>query len=651
MLEASHIGKSRVHDGFLAARGLRRLDPRDAVIPDRESLTHLAVQFPGEHCTECAAPDCHDSCDLFERGCTGRCKRFVDGIVLQKSGIDLTPYCLEVLFKPWGQLFCIGNAWCVDRRRHRTLTRACALLGRIIMAVQAAFRWLPNHVQWRLTDRMRGAGNRIPRMLNARASRPGAMAADALLCVIGNPHAGDVSAEITLSGFENSQGGRSFRRTAILRHGWNVVSIPFADIREVIDPASLFRVCLVPLIEEPRLLQILCFGFAAWGVAAHSRTERAHPARPDHSRDPLRESAKKVKLAVFDLDNTLWDGIVIEDPEREYELKPGVVDALKELDRRGILLSVASKNNVADARPLLERLGIWDLFLHPQINWQPKSIGIMRIVHTLNVGMDSVAFVDDSEFERAEIRAALPDVRTFDAAELTGLPSQREFEVPVTAESGRRRQFYRDEQQRRSQLDGSGKDYDTFLRSCGMKLRLEGLEDDNRERVYELVQRTNQLNFSGNHYAREDLDRLLADGNVMPVVMRCEDRFGDYGIVGFAMIEEGEHSIDVLDLMFSCRIQGKRVEHGVFEFLRARAATRGLQGVTCHLRRTERNAPAVRVLADLGFSSRGETGEGDELQFLAVDRVADSLPVAVIVSPGCFNAEHGRGGEAGSEAE
>ena len=114
---------------------------------------------------------------------------------------------------------------------------------------------------------------------------------------------------------------------------------------------------------------------------------------------------------MWDLDHTLWNGILVEDGAEQIQLRDGIVDVVKELDRRGILQSVASKNNHEDAIAALEKLGIAEYFLHPQIHWQPKSKSIGAIAEALNIGVDTLMFVDDQEFERREVASAWPEVR------------------------------------------------------------------------------------------------------------------------------------------------------------------------------------------------------------------------------------------------
>jgi hypothetical protein len=349
MLEVHRSGRSAVHDAYLREHGLTRLDPRDgAALLD--GVTRLSFQFPGEHCTECAAPDCHGSCDLFERGSTGRCKRFADGIVVRRGGVGAIPYVLEVLFRPWGHFLAVANTLCVEPRAYRRLAWWIPTAGRLSYLLQSALRPLPPTLHWRVSDKIRGAGNYLPRLLNRLAQRPGRPPPDALLCIAGNPQREPVQIELSLSGFGASQGGRSVRRAAAVPHGWHALAIGTDEIRGLIDLGKLFRFSVVPLIEKPALLQFLYVGFVTRGGT---------PAAGG------KEAEKKVKLAVLDLDNTLWDGVLIENPDKEFALLPGVRATLEELDRRGILLSVASKNYPEEGRKVLEKLGLWALFLHP----------------------------------------------------------------------------------------------------------------------------------------------------------------------------------------------------------------------------------------------------------------------------------------------
>ena len=140
-----------------------------------------------------------------------------------------------------------------------------------------------------------------------------------------------------------------------------------------------------------------------------------------------------------------------------------------------------------------------------------------------------------------------------------------------------------------------------------MSLRIKFMETSNLERVHELTQRTNQLNFSGRRYERDTLTEILESDDLDAYVMDCEDRFGSYGTVGFAVVDR--RGPRMVDLMFSCRIQSKRVEHAFMTFLLQRYLDDSPGGVYAEYRKTPRNAPSGRVFDDVGFEHVEQRGE------------------------------------------
>jgi FkbH-like protein len=169
----------------------------------------------------------------------------------------------------------------------------------------------------------------------------------------------------------------------------------------------------------------------------------------------------------------------------------------------------------------------------------------------------SFLFIDDSEFERNEVENVLPHVRTFDAAQYLSILDMEELNIPITAESKKRKQFYLDEINRKVELESFNGKYFDFLKQCNIKLEISKLKEKNITRVYELTQRTNQMNFSGSRYQKEDVEAILKNKDLDAFVMRCSDVYGDYGVVGFGVVKKSENRL--IYLMFSCRIQSKRV--------------------------------------------------------------------------------------------
>ncbi len=161
----------------------------------------------------------------------------------------------------------------------------------------------------------------------------------------------------------------------------------------------------------------------------------------------VKQSVKMAKCVVWDLDDTLWKGTLSSGDE--VVVDPRILETVKTLDERGILQSIASKNNHDDAMRKLEEFGLAEYFLHPQINWNSKSSSLTELQAKLNIGLDTFIFIDDQEFERDEVAFVHPDVETIDAADrflLTDLPRLSTFHV--TEDETRRRLMYREGEQR-----------------------------------------------------------------------------------------------------------------------------------------------------------------------------------------------------------
>jgi FkbH-like protein len=181
-----------------------------------------------------------------------------------------------------------------------------------------------------------------------------------------------------------------------------------------------------------------------------------------------------------------------------------------------------------------------------------------------------------------------------------------EFDVPVSEGSKNRRASYLTESKREKVKETFGGDYEAFLRSCQMKLRLFlPREEKHITRCLELIQRSNQLNLSNTRHKAEEFRDLLVRKGFLCVGMECRDRFGDYGIVGFASVDEGCERPILRDLVLSCRVAQKRVEHTFIEWLAQRELGRGKAALAAELVKTERNQPIRQVFEDLHFQSLG----------------------------------------------
>jgi len=541
----------------------------------RERIAARTVLPWGEHCTECVWPTCYTTCELYSPRQDGACRQFMDGAVRIDHKEGLNPYLVKIRFKQWAKLWTVGNLHLqplskADKQEWFNI--AVGAIGRNVP--------LPTSIKPRVLQKISYLRRRSAENMQVNGEPP-----DCFLLECFNPNTRSIALTLTVRPRAQKE-ARPFQTRISLSPGYTRAKVAFSEISQSIETTQPFEVEIVPNDCDNT---ILYFGLMDF-VKEH----------PEPSKKNLHESGNKpLKCIVWDLDNTLWDGVLIEDGPDKIRIRQGVLDVIKQTDQRGILHSIASKNNHDDAMRILRSCGIDDYFLYPQISWQPKSQSIAQLAKLLNIGVESVAFVDDQEFEREEVKRALGHVTVIDAAEYANIPDRPECRVPVTAESKSRRLMYREQQQRQAVAESFQGDYIGFLRDCHMEVGIRPLDAANLKRVYELAQRTNQLNFSGNRYPENQLAEILRSAYLETYVIHCKDRFGDYGIVGFAVVDTRVPRL--LDLMFSCRVQGKRVEHAVLCFLLQRFVSGKAQDFYANYRKTAKNAPSGKVFEEMGF--------------------------------------------------
>lgn len=284
--------------------------------------------------------------------------------------------------------------------------------------------------------------------------------------------------------------------------------------------------------------------------------------------------APTVKCMVWDLDDTIWDGVVLE-----QDAPVPTADALRALDvldRRGILHAVASRGEFEPAAAHLRMHGIEELFCAIDVGWGPKSEAVRRIAETLNLGLDTIAFVDNDPVERAEVSEALPPVRCYPAEQIASFPDLPELTPPaVTTEARQRRALYRAERIRKvSEQEFHGSNTE-FLASLDLVMTVRRANEDDLERAHELTVRSHQLNTTGRTFGIDELRRLCASDDHEVLVASLADRFGGYGTIGLAVSEiRGENSVLQL-LLMSCRVMSRGVGTALIRHVVERARARG----------------------------------------------------------------------------
>lgn len=272
----------------------------------------------------------------------------------------------------------------------------------------------------------------------------------------------------------------------------------------------------------------------------------------------MERSDARIKCVIWDLDNTLWEGVLSEGGGRS--LRPGAREAVLELDRRGIVQSVSSKNDPPAAIGRLAGFGLEDYFLCPQITWNPKSGGVQAILTALNIKPEAAAFVDDSPFERDEVRRVLPALHLYDGADLTQMLALPEFQVPfITQDAANRRNMYRADLARQDAERVFEGNADDFLATLHMKLSITPVTEQDLQRVEELTVRTHQLNSTGYTYSYEELAALAGDPRYIFCICGLSDDYGDSGKVGLLLLENGGDALRLKLLIVSCRVMSRGI--------------------------------------------------------------------------------------------
>lgn len=273
-----------------------------------------------------------------------------------------------------------------------------------------------------------------------------------------------------------------------------------------------------------------------------------------------RAVSKRIKCVIWDLDDTLWDGTLTEGGGER--LRDGVYETLKLLDSRGILLSIASKNDYDAAMRALKKIDpeLPKLFLCPQISWRAKSVSVAKIAESLNLKMCNMAFIDDSELQRDEVNFAHPDITVYDASFASKLADLPEMQVKfITEDSANRRNMYISDMKRDSAKNEFAGSDEAFMKTLGMKLQITAVDESSLRRAEELTVRTHQLNSTGYTYSYEELTSFINSPSHVFLIAGLTDKYGDSGKVGLLLMEDIGDAYLLKLLIVSCRVMTRGV--------------------------------------------------------------------------------------------
>ncbi|HTZ71382.1 MAG TPA: HAD-IIIC family phosphatase [Acetobacteraceae bacterium] len=377
-------------------------------------------------------------------------------------------------------------------------------------------------------------------------------------------------------------------------------------------------------------------GLAAWHDAAlwhRSKQEVTPVAGPMYGELVARQIAarqgRSYKCLVLDLDNTLWGGVIGDDGMAGIVIGQGsplgegfvaLQEYVRELARRGVILAVSSKNDPANAREPFESHPDMVLRL-PDIacfraNWDDKPANIRAVAKELNIGIDSLVFLDDNPFERNFVREELPMVAVPEVSEdPSGIPALLAaagyFESLAITDDDRARTAQYQENRAREQLRVEASDTDAYLRGLNMRMVWKRFDPVGQQRVVQLINKTNQFNLTTRRHTDADVEAIMADPHAFGLQIRLLDRFGDNGIIAIVIGRLQETGAVIMDTwLMSCRVLGRQVEATTLNLVAATAKAMGATRIVGEYIPTKKNGMVRDHYENLGFAVISRSPEG-----------------------------------------
>ena len=325
------------------------------------------------------------------------------------------------------------------------------------------------------------------------------------------------------------------------------------------------------------------------------------------------------KCIVLDLDNTLWGGITGEDGLGGIKLGPTpegrpfmeFQQYLLSLFNRGVILAINSKNNYDDAIEVFRKHPHMalkeDNFAAMQINWNDKIANMKVIAEELNIGIGSFVFIDDDKANRQMIREAFPEINVVEMPEdpslyLKTLIDLNDFNAfQITEEDGKRGHMYV-QQRKRTEAQKSSTNLAGFLKSLNMVVTAERANKFSIPRISQLTQKTNQFNMTTRRYMEDAIKKFSEDKNFLVFSVKVEDKFGDNGITGAAIVKKGKDAWSIDAFLLSCRIIGRKVEETLLAYIAREAKKAGAKKITADFIPTNKNSVAKGFYKSSGFN-------------------------------------------------
>ena len=328
---------------------------------------------------------------------------------------------------------------------------------------------------------------------------------------------------------------------------------------------------------------------------------------------------KMKKCVILDLDNTLWGGVIGDDGLENIQIgELGLGHAfsefqmwLKELQKRGIILAVCSKNEEETAKePFLKHP---EMVLHMEdiamfvANWEDKASNIKRIQDTLNIGMDSIVFLDDNPFERNLVKSMIPDITVPNLPEdpsqyLNYVKSLNLFETAAYSETDKNRTKQYQEEMGRVNLQKQFSSYSEYLERLEMTAEAKPFDKFHFSRIAQLTQRSNQFNLRTIRYTEQEIEQLAKEKEYLTLYFTLKDKFGDYGLISVVIMDkQPENTLFISEWVMSCRVLKRSMEEFILDEIIRTAEEHGFDKVTGEYIRTPKNNMVSELYKKMGF--------------------------------------------------
>jgi FkbH-like protein len=270
-------------------------------------------------------------------------------------------------------------------------------------------------------------------------------------------------------------------------------------------------------------------------------------------------AGEQIKLVIWDLDDTFWNGTLAEGTFAG--IPKSNADIVIELARRGIVSSICSKNDFEQARNILEQTGSWGYFVFPRIAFQPKGEAVKQIISDMQLRAPNVLFIDDNFLNIEEVAFYNPEIQTLRAEQIPAMLSSPQLAGKPDLELLRLKQYKMLEE--RHIVKQSSESNEDFLRTSNIHIEIAPAKPADTDRIYDMIMRTNQLNFTKKRISRGELESLLRDNSAESATVRVYDRFGDHGVIGWYYLKDGE----LFHFLFSCRTINLGIEQFIYAYL------------------------------------------------------------------------------------